>query len=82
MQKQRIAQATADFKKAVLMANNINFEDFLILLRRMFPEAAITEHYAEENWDRMKFNFISWFYALGYEAQEKFFEAVFEKYGF
>ena len=79
---EKAAQMQLDFQKAVIFANNINYDEFTKVLKKMLGLRTITENYADEHWTQMRHDLATWIVNLDTDAQTKFFEAAIEKYGF
>ena len=79
--KEKAADMQQGFRKAVLLGNNTNYDDFTKLLKKMLGLRTISQDYADEHWTQMRHDLATWLVNLDTEAQTKFFEAAIEKYG-
>lgn len=77
---QHVETAVEDFRKVVLLANNIGYDKFGALFSDILG-MRLSDDYIEDNWTRMRSDFASWMLSLDKETQKDFFRAAFEKYG-
>lgn len=79
---EKAAQMQLDFRKAVIYANSLNYDEFTKLFKKMLGVQTVAKNYVDEHWTQMQHDLAAWIVNLDTDTQTKFFEAAIEKYGF